>query len=707
MNRHDAFLLSSPNAKILAQLDGTIIYGNKKVLDTFDYTESELYTLNKNNLILAEQADNYIGLKKNGTQFPISINSLDYFDDELAMQVTAIIITDLSKIYQTEQFLTETNRIAKVGAWGYDLITQKIYWSQVTKEIHETPDSYTPEIESAIQFYHGDAARNTITKALEHLIATGESFDVTLEICTAKGNIKHVKAIGKASYHQNKVAKAYGTFQDITAWVEAQKQMVYLASNFNHIMSASIDIISIVNDAGEFVMLSKSAEDIWGYNVEDAIGKNSIDFILEEDHEKVKSIIKQLKNGVKVANFENRSRAKDGSIITMSWCATMDPTTKYRYAIGRDITAKVASEAHLKLLESVITNTKDAILITEAEPIDSPGPKILYVNKAFTTMTGYSAEEVLGKTPRILQGPETDRNELDRLRNCLKNWEPCEIEIINYKKNGEPFWINFSIIPIARKDGFFTHWISIERDITEKKNQEVEKNKLIKELVQNNKDLKQFSYITSHNLRAPVTNLMALIKLLNWSDIHDEQNRFILESFEKSAIQLNETINALLKVLIVKERTEIIPAPIDLSEVLNTTLLAFTSLFNELGVSLKIDFSEAPVISFNKEYLESIFNNLISNSLKYYAIGRSPVIEIFSKNSSDFIEMIIKDNGIGIDLKKNKDKIFNLFQTFHSGRDSKGIGLYLIQSQLNAMGGKIAVESEVDKGTIFTLFFKK
>ena len=141
----------------------------------------------------------------------------------------------------------------------------------------------------------------------------------------------------------------------------------------------------------------------------------------------------------------------------------------------RNITKQKKEEHHLKLLESVITNTTDAVMITEAEPFDLPGPRILYVNEAFTRMTGYTAEEVIGKTPRILQGPKTDKKELKRLDKCLRSWGLCEATLINYKKNGEQFWNNFSLNPVADENGWYTHWIAIEREVTQHKNEELQK----------------------------------------------------------------------------------------------------------------------------------------------------------------------------------------------------------------------------------------
>ncbi|WMN12078.1 PAS domain S-box protein [Marivirga salinae] len=141
----------------------------------------------------------------------------------------------------------------------------------------------------------------------------------------------------------------------------------------------------------------------------------------------------------------------------------------------QDVTQSKNEEQRLKLLESVVTNTNDAILITEAEPLDEPGPRIIYVNEAFTKMTGYSAEEVIGKTPRILQGPDSDKKELARLGKALRNWKSCEVTTLNYKKNGEEFWINFTISPVANENGWYTHWVAIERDVTEQKLKEIEK----------------------------------------------------------------------------------------------------------------------------------------------------------------------------------------------------------------------------------------
>ncbi len=127
------------------------------------------------------------------------------------------------------------------------------------------------------------------------------------------------------------------------------------------------------------------------------------------------------------------------------------------------------AEEHLRLLESVVINAGDAVLIAEAEPIIEPGPRIVYTNAAFTRMTGYSLEEVRGKTPRLLQGPKTDQNTIFRISTALRAWKPIEVELLNYRKDGSEFWVDLSIVPITDRSGWHTHWVAVQREITERK----------------------------------------------------------------------------------------------------------------------------------------------------------------------------------------------------------------------------------------------
>ncbi|MBC8044416.1 MAG: PAS domain S-box protein [Rhizobacter sp.] len=148
-----------------------------------------------------------------------------------------------------------------------------------------------------------------------------------------------------------------------------------------------------------------------------------------------------------------------------------------------DITRQKKSEERLHLLESAVRHTRDAILITEAATINLPGPQIVFVNPAFTEMTGYTAEEIIGQTPRILQSPNSNRKVLDRIRTALELWQPIRAELVNVRKDGTEFWVEFEITPVADDRGIFTHLVSVQRDITERKQNE-EAARKSKELLQ-------------------------------------------------------------------------------------------------------------------------------------------------------------------------------------------------------------------------------
>ncbi|MDJ0692690.1 MAG: PAS domain S-box protein, partial [Xenococcaceae cyanobacterium MO_188.B32] len=199
--------------------------------------------------------------------------------------------------------------------------------------------------------------------------------------------------------------------------------------------------------------------------------------ISEQTVAEYKSMKQSVSQGVTPPSLEVRRQKKDGSPIDIVFSAAplTDSEDKISgmVAVVADITEQKRQAEQVRLLQSVVVNTNDAILITEAEPIDEPGPRILYVNEAFTRTTGYTLEEVLGKTPRILQGPKTNRQALDKVRSALTKWEPVAVETINYRKDGSEFWVEFSIVPVADKNGRYTHWISVQRDITERKRTEV------------------------------------------------------------------------------------------------------------------------------------------------------------------------------------------------------------------------------------------
>ncbi|MEZ4838055.1 PAS domain S-box protein [Flavobacterium sp.] len=463
----------------------------------------------------------------------------------------------------------------------------------------------------------------------------------------------------------------------------------------------------------EFVW-NKGIQGIFGYKKED-VGTTSswwFDRIHPEDSLKMSvKLYSILEQKTERWQDEYRFKCADGSYkyVFDRGFLVKDEEGKAVRMIGaiQDVTKQKEEEQRLKLLETVITQTKDAVLITDTDTSKNPIPNIIFVNQAFTKMTGYKPKEVVGKSPIMFVGEKSDRNELEKLSTAIQNYKECFVETVSYKKNGEEYWVNFSMIPVTNKEGEHSHWISIQRDVTKEKNQEREREQLIRELTQNNKDLKQFSYITSHNFRAPLSNLTGLLNLLEDVPIENDELQEILNGFKRSTHLLNETIEDLVKVVIIKDNPSILKEDISIKEIFENVFFQLNNQINLYKPTIKFDIEDTLSIHINKAYMESIILNLMSNALKYRSQDKAPKIMIKAVEKENFVNLIIKDNGIGIDLDKNKDKIFGLYQRFHNYPDSKGLGLYLVKSQIEAMGGSIEVESQVGKGTQFTLTFKK
>ena len=458
---------------------------------------------------------------------------------------------------------------------------------------------------------------------------------------------------------------------------------------------------------------NKGIQGVFGYKKEN-VGKSSkwwFDRIHPEDSIRLSiKLYNFLEEKVEKWQDEYRFACADGTYkyVFDRGFLVKDSNGKAVRMIGamQDVTRQKQEEQRLKLLETVITQSKDSVIITEAEKSSNGVPKIVFVNPAFSTMTGYKSGEVVGKSPAIFMGRKSVAGEIAKLSEALKNKKEFKFETLNNRKNGDEYWVNFSMIPITNKEGEHSHWISIQRDITDEKKQEKEKEQLIRELTQNNKDLKQFSYITSHNLRAPLSNLTGLLNLMEDIPIDNDELKEILHGFSKSTHLLNETINDLVKVVIIKDNPSIQKEEVLIKDVFENVFHQLSFLIGMHKPIIKIELEKVSIINTNKAYLESILLNLMTNAIKYRSTNRQLKINISSKEINNNIIVTFKDNGIGIDLERNADKIFGLYQRFHNYPDSKGLGLYLVKSQVETMGGTIAVQSEVNKGTTFVLTFK-
>ncbi len=323
------------------------------------------------------------------------------------------------------------------------------------------------------------------------------------------------------------------------------------------------------------------------------------------------------------------------------------------------------------------------------------------VNSSVSKALGYSMEELYSRPINDFVHPE-DKFTTARVREQLHQSKP----LLNFEnryltKTGETVWLSWTSMPVDSQKVVF----AIAKIITHKKEIEAQRNSLLSQLSQLNQELKQLTFSTSHDLRAPVNNLLLVFDLLDVNKIEDQETLELIQLLRNSGKRLSDTLNKYVDILKERHEKEVLKERVNFDQILNSVLDSIKTLIESSKAKLTIDFSVINLVEFNSAYMESIFLNLITNSIKYARPGIPPEIFIYSGVHQGQVQLIIEDKGLGMDLKKIGNKIFKINQSFHGHPNSKGVGLYLVYHHVTSLGGKIEVESEVNQGTRFTITF--
>lgn len=324
------------------------------------------------------------------------------------------------------------------------------------------------------------------------------------------------------------------------------------------------------------------------------------------------------------------------------------------------------------------------------------------INAAVSKLLGYSDEELYARPIHTFVYPSDLKTTLETREEVYRNKPLLNFENRYLTKSGEIVWLSWTSMPVQDEKLVY----AIAKNITHKKRIEEERNILLANLTKINKDLKHLSYTTSHDLKSPVNNLLSVFDLIDISKINDEETLEFINILKITTERLRETLKNSVDEMIHKDELNASIEALSLNENLNEVLLSINSLIVNSKIDINIDFSAVPEINFNKEYLKSIFLNLITNSIKYSKPDVFPSISITSKIENGKSQLIYSDNGLGFDMDKVRDKIFGLHQKFHNHIDSNGIGLYLIYNHITNLGGRIEVESKINDGAKFTITFK-
>ena len=263
--------------------------------------------------------------------------------------------------------------------------------------------------------------------------------------------------------------------KDITDGLRSQAEAQASERRYRDIVETATEGIWTIDARSLTSFVNPKMAQMLGYSAAEMMGRPLTDFMDAQGVALANANLERRRQGVS-EQHDFRFRRQDGSELwaAVSTNPVQDEAGQYTGALAMvtDITERRQVEQQLKLLASSVARFNDIVLITEAEPQDEPGPRILFVNEAFERRTGYRRDEVLGRSPRFLQGPGTDPAELRRIGQALRRWEPSRSQLLNYTRSGEPFWLELDMVPVADDTGRYSHWVAVEHDITERKRAE-------------------------------------------------------------------------------------------------------------------------------------------------------------------------------------------------------------------------------------------
>jgi len=350
--------------------------------------------------------------------------------------------------------------------------------------------------------------------------------------------------------------------------------------------------------------------------------------------------------------------------------------------------------------KSIIENNSFYIIKTDLDG------KYTYLNPFFCKMLSLNADEYLGKDALSLIIPE--------------DHELCkETVMLCFSNPGESHWVVLRK-PVA-KGIIATQWefkmltddlglpseiLSIGHDITSLILKQEDLQALVGITSEQNKRLLNFTYIVSHNIRSHVANIIGIINV-NEMDTDEIDDKMALGLINVSTNSLNETIKNLNDIITIQTNTNLPMKEINVHIEIHRIVQSILILISNAHTTINYLFEPKEYLKSNPAYFESIILNLITNSLKYKSPERNLVIDIDLHDEGEFKILTFTDNGIGIDLEKYSNKLFGMYNTFNGNKDARGLGLFIIKTQVEAMRGKIDVSSELGSSTTFKIYFSE
>jgi signal transduction histidine kinase len=292
------------------------------------------------------------------------------------------------------------------------------------------------------------------------------------------------------------------------------------------------------------------------------------------------------------------------------------------------------------------------------------------------------------------------------MREAIKNKESIKITILNYSKNKEKYWFELNITTVFDSNNNFINFIGVGRNVTRRIEKELEMKRLLEVTSNQNNKLFNFTHIVSHNIRSHASNLSMVVDVIENTDDIDEKLSYF-ELFREGTEKLSESIEYLNEIITIQQKTNVEKTKIHLKSEIEKTRMALSLAIKESKITIINTIPDDVMVTAIPAYLDSIFLNLFTNAIKYKTPKRNATLNIGYEKIDGYSVINFRDNGLGLDLKKNGHKLFGMYKTFHGNEDAKGIGLFITKNQLEAMDGKIEIESELGHGSNFKIYLNE
>ena len=601
-------------------------------------------------------------------------------------------------------------KVARLGGWTIELPERTLTWSDENCAIHDVPPGYQPTLDEGIGYFLPEH-RAAVIRYVEACAQHGTAYEFVLPKITAKGRRIWVRSIGEAVRDASgQIIRLQGAFQDISEQKAAEERMLALEARLVTTLETITDGFCLLDKDWNFTFMNGPAEGMVQRRREDILGKN----VWQEFPEIVGTTMEREYR--KAAVEQRTTHFETFYPLLATWFDIhVYPSDAGIAVYFQDVTQRRSDQSQLRLLETAVSRLNDMVIITNATPFDEQVPRIVFVNDAFERNTGYRREEAIGNTPNLLLGPKSPCVDLERIRTAMKTWQPVRAEVISYTKAGEELWLEIDIAPIADETGVFTHWVSVQRDITERRRQQEEiisLNSALEERVQlrtsqmkvANTELASFSYSVSHDLRSPLNTIHAFSHLLVKAegDRISPKGQHYLSRINAAAKQMGELIDGLLA-LAHLSREQFKSEPVDLSAIARLIARDCREREPERQTQAQVHIQDGLSARGDPRLLSAVLQNLVGNAWKF--TSRQPLarIEVGSEvDAHGDTLFFVRDNGTGFDMAFSH-KLFGTFERLHSPEEfsGSGIGLATVKRIIERHGGRVWAESRVNEGATF------